>query len=1687
MTDDGGTGAAADKVDHGTTSAHFPAIAIVGQGCVLPGALTPEALHAALLEGRDLVSRVPEGRWGISAERSSIERRTGAPEYPWTERGGYVRGFDEVFDPASTRLDAALVQQLDPLFQWLMYAAGCALAGSSTDRARTGAIVGNLSFPSASAARFSEACLLDGQPPAIAAHAPQAPAAVNRFMSGLPAHLLAHAHGLGAGAFALDAACASSLYAIRLACDALHDGRADAMLAGAVACCDDLFIHTGFCALQALSRTGQSRPFSSKADGLLPAEGCALVLLKRLEDAERDGDTIHGVIRGVGLSNDGRSGGILSPSAGGQVRAMEAAYRMAGWSPSDVQVVECHATGTLVGDKVELESMAHVFAGARGLPIGSVKSNMGHPITAAGGVGLLKILGAFAAGQIPPTLHTGSPSAALLASPFRLLSRAEPWNTHGPRRAALSAFGFGGNNAHLLVEEYGGHGSALPPALSADEVVVVRLGARVADLGSADALRHAVVSGTRHIGPAGGRTEAFEVGLRGLRFPPKDLLAALPQQVAILEATREAVHGLTLPRETTGVFVGMSADAEVGRFGARWRVREWGVSADDGWIERTQDAIVPHLESAGVLGTMPNVPANRLNVQLDVAGPSFTVSSEEHSGLDALEIGVRMLRSGELDVAVVGAVDLCCEPIHQRAAAALLPPDRHTPGDAAVVLVLMRRSTASAHGLTPLAVLGGPGGGQRLGEGGPTVEAQFGHAHAASGLLEVAAAVLRCAQDGQPVEVASRSFAAPTRLTQVRSAGGRSAASAPVVEAGPTLRMPAHWPSVMLTSPPDAVVPSRRAPAVAVRPNAPVTPASAADGWADLVAQVSHAHRNWMSEHTAAHLNYLAVAQHALSALEGSPRPPASQRRPRVMLQPAPAPVQVAPAVVAPPPPPPAPPRPVVYPKPGAEKNPNNIRVGPRGAPFPRFRRAPHAAALPGPKIDRDGLKIISSGRISEVYGPLFAQQDGYDLQCRMPEEPLLLADRCLGIDATPGVLGRGTLWSETDVGEHAWYLNQDGTIPPGLMIECGQADLMLISWMGIDFLNKGERVYRLLGCDLTYRRSLPRRGETLSYDIHVDGHANHGDVRLFFFHYDCCVDGRPVLAVRNGQAGFFTYDELASSTGILWSPEDANWSTEGPLDPPVVACTRSSFTEAQVTAFSEGRAAECFGPGFEALATHHRTPKIQFAPMRFVDRVTHFDPVGGPWGRGYLRVELDIRPDDWFFDGHFKNDPCMPGTLMFEGCMQAMAFYLAAMGYTLDRDGWRFEPVLDHTVPLRCRGEVGPDSTLLVCELFIENVSSGPNPTVYADLMGTVGEQKAFYAKRMGYSLVPDPLYAPDTLPLTRFTEVPAGRAEALDLAPVQSFWRRWFGLGQWPVEDIQLGLAERFVRRVVFEDPGAMRPMRGRGALYVANHQVALESLLCAVLLGGLMEIPLVTLAKAEHQHTWMGKLNQRSFSWPGAAERDPGVLAFFDRTQSADLQRILGPLFAQAQVGTRSLMVHVEGTRSLECRSPVTTLSGVFTDLAIAHDVPIVPVRLWGGLPVSPTARRLDFPVGLGQQDILVGRPIEAAELRGLPLKARKDRVLGALNDLGGPRASEAPLAGDPGFAEAVRGWCARTGSGEAHSVLYNTLLHGSRQSEGTEALLRGVEAGRLVVPPGPEGDWLAGLAGEWFGDGLAIERG
>ena len=375
-------------------------IAIIGTSGLFPGSATLEEFWDNLMQGKDLTGMATDEDFSADPELF-FQSGKGVVDKCYSLRAGYIRDFQ--FDPDGYELPAELLARQDKLYQWPLYVAREALreAGYFNEKAilqRCGLVMGNLSFPTSSSHRQLAGVythttekalqeLLQDEQFRISPTKKEKPD--NAILDWTVSQITSRALGLGAGHYTLDAACATSLYAIKLACDELLTGKADMMLAGAVCASDQLFIHMGFSIFHAYAGADDKFvPLDKGSAGLVSSEGAGMVVLKRLEDAERDQDNILAVIGGIGLSNDGRGKFLLSPHPKGQRLAFERAYFGNEVSPEETSYLECHATGTPLGDQTEMNSIADFFAEHQTKPLlGSVKSNMGHLITAAGVAG----------------------------------------------------------------------------------------------------------------------------------------------------------------------------------------------------------------------------------------------------------------------------------------------------------------------------------------------------------------------------------------------------------------------------------------------------------------------------------------------------------------------------------------------------------------------------------------------------------------------------------------------------------------------------------------------------------------------------------------------------------------------------------------------------------------------------------------------------------------------------------------------------------------------------------------------------------------------------------------------------------------------------------------------------------------------------------------------------------------------------------------------------------------------------------------------------------------------------------------------------------------------------------------------------------------------------------------------------
>ncbi|MGW4517752.1 type I polyketide synthase, partial [Streptomyces sp. NPDC004393] len=416
-------------------------VAIVGMGCRFPGAGSPDAYWRLLAEGRAAITEVPADRWDVDAY---YDPDPDAPGRMSTRHGGFLDDLTG-FDAALFGISAREAASVDPQQRLLMEVSWEAFedAGMPVKSlpARTGVFVGisNVDYREAMVAQGADA--LDGY---------FSSGSTTSTASGRLSYFL----GLTGPSLSVDTACSSSLASLHLAVMNLRSGACDAALAGGVNQIVTPHETISLSKARMMAPDGRCKPFDAAADGYVRAEGCGMIVLKRLADARRDGDRVLAVVRGSATNQDGHRSGLTVPHGPSQQDVIRQALRDAGAEPHEIGYVEAHGTGTALGDPIEAAALGAVFAGrTRPLAIGSVKSNLGHLEAAAGVAGVIKVVLALRAGALPPTLHLDHPSPLIDWDelPLKVPTALEPW--HEDRRlAGVSSFGFSGTNCHVVLE-----------------------------------------------------------------------------------------------------------------------------------------------------------------------------------------------------------------------------------------------------------------------------------------------------------------------------------------------------------------------------------------------------------------------------------------------------------------------------------------------------------------------------------------------------------------------------------------------------------------------------------------------------------------------------------------------------------------------------------------------------------------------------------------------------------------------------------------------------------------------------------------------------------------------------------------------------------------------------------------------------------------------------------------------------------------------------------------------------------------------------------------------------------------------------------------------------------------------------------------------------------------------------------
>lgn len=445
-------------------------VAIIGMACMMPKAPNLEKYWENILHKLDAIIEVPRHRWDWRRYYDPDPESRDKINSRW---GGFLE--ETPFDPLRYGIPPNTIPSIEPTQLLTLEVTRAALEDAGYldrpfARSHTSVILGMGGGAADLSQKYTLRGLLSGS----------IGESQSDLMSDLPewtsdsfagvlmsvaAGRIANRFDLGGVNYTVDAACASSLAALDLGVRELESGTSDMVIAGGVDTDQGPVAYLCFSKTHTLSAQGRCRPFDEKADGIAISEGIAVIVLKRLDDAERDGDRIYAVIKAVGGSSDGRDKSLTAPRPEGQARALERAYAKAGVSPSTVSLIEAHGTGTVAGDLAETKTLKCVFEAAGATPqscaIGSVKSMIGHTKRAAGAAGLIKVTKALYHKILPPTIHVENPNPKIgfSESPFYINTEARPWvgiNPDQPRRAGVSAFGFGGTNFHAVLEEYKG-------------------------------------------------------------------------------------------------------------------------------------------------------------------------------------------------------------------------------------------------------------------------------------------------------------------------------------------------------------------------------------------------------------------------------------------------------------------------------------------------------------------------------------------------------------------------------------------------------------------------------------------------------------------------------------------------------------------------------------------------------------------------------------------------------------------------------------------------------------------------------------------------------------------------------------------------------------------------------------------------------------------------------------------------------------------------------------------------------------------------------------------------------------------------------------------------------------------------------------------------------------------------------
>ncbi len=671
-------------------------------------------------------------------------------------------------------------------------------------------------------------------------------------------------------------------------------------------------------------------------------------------------------------------------------------------------------------------------------------------------------------------------------------------------------------------------------------------------------------------------------------------------------------------------------------------------------------------------------------------------------------------------------------------------------------------------------------------------------------------------------------------------------------------------------------------------------------------------------------------------------------------------------------------------------------------------------ASLQGLTFDQASTIACSLGEPAKAFGPAFIHfKNGRSP--RLPSPPYNCCTRITKLDANFASMETGSSVEFLfDIASDPWYFqeNDQTTMPIAILLE---AALQPCGWLSTFLLEKEaatwEPLFRNLDGNCRFPRPVTPNDETIVTRITQSMIAKVSEQVIVKCEIECRSKGEIVMQ-GDSTFGFFTQAALDKQGGFPPSGKEIEiLNAPGKVD--------------YLLADRESDLRQRFGY------------KLPVDKLRRIHRITDFDTKGGKFGKGYMRGENPVSRADWVFKAHFYRDPVQPGSIGIEALCQLLKLYALELSPPQTGSAPVFEtPLPDLEVKWAYRGQVLPHNKMAVFEAHIESVEQSERGlaviaegSLWADgvklysvnnlslrlrfeALPDEKRRKAF-ARQHGLSeagLRWQPILRQwDNLP---FNPTAKGQTQSLDADALRRAMNRRFGYKTSALRDVMTGLIARFVDAVIIESPEAFERTKGKPALYLANHQIGIESVLFNIFASILGKTDCRIISKEEHRQSTFGALNKLIESEIGFDS-----LFYFDRANQQAMFDILDTYKIETSTRPYSLFAHASGTRSLQKLNPLKTVSSALTDLAIKRKLPIIPVRFGHGLPSKPVPQRLEFPYQYGKQRYYVGTPIASDELAKLNLKQRAERICAAVNELGPKPAKESLIPTEQPFRKTV----------------------------------------------------------------------